>query len=81
VIFPIFCFPSISLDLVGDTFRSVALERVTEDLRTSTLKVEGKVTVLVFLDFKKAFDFVDNSSFLSKLVSTFDPRGLWCPHF
>jgi hypothetical protein len=48
---------------VGDTFRSVALVRVTEDLRTS--KVERKVTVLVLLDFKKAFDHVDNSSFLS----------------
>jgi hypothetical protein len=47
--------------------------RVTEDLTTSM--VEGKMSVLVLFDFGKAFDFVDHSLFLYRLVSSFDFHG------
>jgi hypothetical protein len=37
---------------------------------------EGRVTVLVLLDFSKAFDCVDYHLFLHKFVSSFDFRSL-----
>jgi hypothetical protein len=52
---------------------TTALGRVIEDLRSSM--TEGRVTVLVLLDFSKAFDCVDYHLFLHKLVSSFDFHG------
>jgi hypothetical protein len=47
--------------------------------------VEGKIMVLVLLDFRKSFDLVDHSLFLYKLLFhlliSMVPRGIWCPHF
>jgi hypothetical protein len=52
---------------------TTALVRVIEDLRFSM--TEGMLTVLVLLDFSKAFDCVDYRLFLHKLVSSFDFHG------
>jgi hypothetical protein len=52
---------------------TTALVRVVEDVRSSM--TEGKVTVVVLLDFSKAFDCVDCRLFLHKLVSSFDFHG------
>jgi hypothetical protein len=49
---------------------TTATVRVIEDLKSSM--TEARVTVLVLLDFSKAFDSVDYRLFLHKLVSSFD---------
>jgi hypothetical protein len=55
------------------TSTMTALVGVIEDLRSSMTK--ERVTVLVPLDFSKAFDCVDYRLFLHKLVSSFDFYG------
>jgi hypothetical protein len=52
---------------------TTALVRVIKDLRSSM--TEGRVTVLVLLDFSKTFDCVDYHLYLHKLVSSFDFHG------
>jgi hypothetical protein len=53
---------------------TTALVSVIEDLRFSM--TEGRVMVLVLLDFSKLFDCMDYRLFLPKLVSSFEFHGL-----
>lgn len=55
---------------------ATALAKVTDDIRSSLDR--GQVSVLVFLDFSKAFDNVDHHILLSKLKSQFKFSARTC---